>query len=118
MFNAISKLWSSQVGFPFDAAKVELDPAQPLQVHLNEIFTEIKYIHSQDKELVQSVEQAHQGCIFLLKIAPLYDYHPSIQANGYWSFAKLIIKIGKIILVTSTENTSNREQIINVLHVN
>lgn len=110
----LNKLLQSQVGFPFDLHKVEIDVETPLLTQLNEAYTCIDKTYLQDEKQIRSV---WKGCIFLLEIAPLYDYNSETHANGYWSFAKLIIKFGKILQITANEDVYSREQVVNVLQV-
>lgn len=118
VYNTLCNLWSRQIDLPFEARQIELDPERQLESQLEEIFTEIKRIHAEDCELLQCIEKAYEGCKLLLEIAPLYDYDRDHQANGYWTFAKLIIKFGKVILVTSNEPVNfKRDQVVHVLQV-
>lgn len=51
MFTAITKFWSSQVGFPFDVQKVELELDNHLADHLDEVFTGIQNLQCVYEEL-------------------------------------------------------------------
>lgn len=110
----ISEFLQSQLGFPFDLQKVKLDDEKPLLIQLDEAFSHIQKEYLQDEKQISSVWKRGQ---FLLKIAPLYDYDNKTNANGYWSFAKLVIKFGKILQINASKNVYNREQVVNVLQV-
>lgn len=114
MTQIINKLLQSQLGFPFDLQKVQLDAEKPLISQLDEAFSCIHKVYLQDEKQITNV---WKGGKFLLEIAPLYDYDDKTHANGYWSFAKLIIKFGKILQINANENVYNREQVVSVLQV-
>lgn len=117
MRKIIGQLLKSQVGFPFDSHQVELSTEIPLITQLNETFACIHKTYLQDEELEQVITSVWKGGQFLLEIAPLYDYDASTHANGYWSFAKLIIKFGKVMQIASSEDAFNREQAFHVLEI-
>ena len=116
MLRVFRQLFSYQIDLPFDSTLIELDSAKSLQLQLEETFLEIKKLYHIDEELIQYLNKAYDGCNFLLEIAPLYDYQ-NHQANGYWTFVKVIIKFGKTILITTKNNNFQRDHIINVFDV-
>ncbi len=71
-------------------------------IFVNNVFSDVFYAVnakvSNNAELVEICRDLHLRTVSVIKFAKLYDYNEQTEANGYWTFVRLVIKCGKFIL--------------------
>lgn len=91
---------------------------EPLINQLNDVYfaVEAKLNGCECAELVENCKKLYQGSKKVIEIAKEYQYN-GIQANGYWTYIRLVIKFGKTILSTYHRGRTDEEALLSASHV-
>ena len=91
---------------------------EPLINQLNNVYfaVEAKLNGCECAELVENCKKLYQRSKKVIEFAKEYQYN-EIEANGYWTYIRLVIKFGKTILSTYHRGKSDEELLLSASHV-
>ena len=116
MFQFIQQLVDSQLDFAFDVKQLTIDRDVPIGDQVDHIYHLLQQIYESDEQVFCHITKAYNGCKYLLEVAPRYDFDQTLQANGLWTHAILLVKFSKIF--QTSKDAIDREKIIHLLKVN
>lgn len=91
----------------FAKHQVPLINSATLQYDATNLYHLIREQIQEDSALLFELERSYQLTLYLIDIAPQYDYSPNIRANGFWAFAQIIIKFYRLTLHSIKKDSFN-----------
>jgi len=96
---------------------LSIEPNESLLNQLNNVYTAVDAKLNQSPEFAEICRELHSRTSRVAKFAKLYDYNPETEANGYWTYVRLTIKFGKLILGTYVRGKNCEDKFIPVSQV-
>src|SRR6218665_83832 len=94
-----------------------LSNSATLQNDIHNLHQLIREQIADDKTFLSELEKSVHYTLFLIDIAPRYDYSPNIRANGFWTFVQIIIKFFRLTLHSIKKDSFNLDSTKKALQV-
>ncbi len=83
---------------------LSLSSGEPLAAQLDQVFSDVDNRFSvMCPELIDNCRYIQKKTHFVIDLAKKYDFR-DIEANGYWTYVRLVVKFGKLSLISPPDH--------------